>query len=354
MRSGLQPFTIADFINWRGQNRLNLSPDFQRGSVWTPSAKVYLIDTILNELPIPQVFFRTRINVEDQSIVREIVDGQQRLRAILEFASGKLRLSSKASTFNGKYYKDLDEEEQARFLAYEIDAVQLLNATDADVLEVFARLNSYSVRVSPAELRHARYTEPIKWAIYEAANQWMELWEACKVLQTREIVRLRHTSIMAEMFMIIDQGLDNGGEAVINSYYRSNVDKDEAYFERIRTTVDLALKEIRENTSEDLIDTIFYDPPNFLMLFASVAFLNGVTPNTRISGGIDTLFGRGADWDKAATRLSYLAQAFEAGDSESGSFSVFVSATKSSTHRFASRRVRLHTLVKALARDAVS
>ena len=34
-----------------------------------------------------------------KTTVREVVDGQQRLRAILEFASGKLRLSSKAPKF---------------------------------------------------------------------------------------------------------------------------------------------------------------------------------------------------------------------------------------------------------------
>ncbi|HEX7261236.1 MAG TPA: DUF262 domain-containing protein, partial [Luteolibacter sp.] len=90
MASIPQTYTISDFIEWHNKNQLILSPDFQRGSVWTASAKVFLIDTILNDFPIPQIYFRTKIDPTSQSTVREVIDGQQRLRAILEFAAGKL------------------------------------------------------------------------------------------------------------------------------------------------------------------------------------------------------------------------------------------------------------------------
>jgi len=82
-----QTYTISDFIEWSRKGQLKLDPDFQRGSVWTPAARVFLIDTILNDLPIPQVYFRTKVDAATQTTVREVVDGQQRLRAILDFAS---------------------------------------------------------------------------------------------------------------------------------------------------------------------------------------------------------------------------------------------------------------------------
>ena len=211
-----QTYTISDFIEWHKKHQLILDPDFQRGSVWTISAKVFLIDTILNDLPMPQVFFRTKVNVNDQTIVREVVDGQQRLRAILGFAGGKFRLTSKAPNYRGMHYRDLSDEDQERFLSYKLPVVQLLNATDSDVLEVFARLNSYSVKVTPAELRHAQYSEPVKWAIYNATREWAKLWNEYRLVSVRESVRLKNTSVMAEMFMILDIGYDNGGEASIS------------------------------------------------------------------------------------------------------------------------------------------
>src|SRR6056297_3114654 len=104
MASVPQTYTISDFVEWQQKKQLVLAPDFQRGSVWTVAAKVFLIDTILNDLPMPQVYFRTKLNAESQTTVREVVDGQQRLRAILEFASDKLKLSSKSPNFKGKTY----------------------------------------------------------------------------------------------------------------------------------------------------------------------------------------------------------------------------------------------------------
>lgn len=164
MSSVPQTYTISDFIDWHSRNQLILAPDFQRGTVWTPSAKVFLIDTILNNFPIPQVFIRTKIDGTTQGVIREVVDGQQRLRAILEFASEKLKLPANSPIHKGKRYSELNDDDKETFLSYNIPVVQLINADDAEVLEVFARLNSYSVKLTPAELRHAEYSEPVKWA----------------------------------------------------------------------------------------------------------------------------------------------------------------------------------------------
>ena len=86
MPSLLEQYRISDFIDWRKQKRLNLNPNFQRGSVWSPAARTFLIDTILRQLPIPKVYLRTNIDVTTKQTIREVVDGQQRIRAILDFS----------------------------------------------------------------------------------------------------------------------------------------------------------------------------------------------------------------------------------------------------------------------------
>ena len=353
MSSIPQTYTISDFIEWHSKNQLILSPDFQRGSVWTVSAKVYLIDTILNDLPMPQLFFRTKVNLHDQTTVREVVDGQQRLRAILEFASGKLRLSSKAPKFRGMHYSDLSKEDQENFLSYKLPAVQLLNASDSEVLEVFARLNSYSVKVTPAELRHAEYSEPIKWAIYDATMHWTRLWNEYRIVSIRDSVRLKNTSVMAEMFMALDIGFGNGGEGSIAKYYRHNKGQSEAHFESLRKNVDRIVQEIIEKTGESFVDTIFFDAPNFLALFATVAYLRSKMANSRVSEGVEQFHGKSIDWEKAQTTLAEIAQAFDIDDNKTSPYIPFVSATKSTTHRVLSRKVRFQCLVNAIAPDEV-
>ena len=356
MSSMPQTYTISDFIDWHERSQLRLAPQFQRGSVWAPTAKVFLIDTILNDLPMPQVFLRTRIDAANQTTIREVVDGQQRLRAILEFASGKLRLTSKAPGFRGKRYHDLTDEEQESFLSYRVPVVQLINASDAKILDIFARLNAYSVKVTSAELRHAKYSEPVKWAIYDAARDWSALWHEFGVVSVRDSVRLRHTSVVAEMFMTLDNGFGDGGEQKIGAYYRERSGEDESFFRPLRKRIDRILKDILKNMGDDFFDTIFFDAPNFLTLFASVALLKGWLPSSSATKSLDRFSGLGVDWEGSEEELSQIAQAFDDNqdDGTNTRYESFVMATRSSTHRLSSRIPRLKVLVKTLKNDAIS
>ena len=56
--SSLSPTTkdIALLRQLYEEGQLELAPQFQRNAVWPRSAKAYLIDTILNERPIPLLF----------------------------------------------------------------------------------------------------------------------------------------------------------------------------------------------------------------------------------------------------------------------------------------------------------
>ncbi|AXE62799.1 hypothetical protein BBF93_00170 [Hyphomonas sp. CACIAM 19H1] len=346
-----QTYTVSDFIEWQAKKQLVLAPEFQRGSVWSPSAKVFLIDTILNDLPLPQVYFRTKLNPQTQTTVREVVDGQQRLRAILEFASGNLKLTSKSPNFKGKTYQDLAVEDQEQFLSYRIPVVQLVNASDAEVLEVFARLNSYSVKVTPAELRHAEFSEPVKWAIYDAARHWSTLWGDLKVVSTRDTVRLKHTTLIAEMFIALDRGLGDGGETQITRYYKVKSKEEEDYFSPLREKLDEVVSELLEHTKADFAESTFYDAPNFLVLFAAVAFLKGYVPISKLSESVNELSGQGVDWEKASVNLSALAQAVDDGAEEHGPYAQFVSASKSTLHRVSSRKPRFEAVVRAISAD---
>jgi hypothetical protein len=353
MSSSPQTYTVSDFIEWHKKKQLVLDPDFQRGSVWTPNAKVFLIDTILNDYPIPQVYFRTKIDPSTQTIIREVVDGQQRLRAILDFAADKMRLTGKAPKHKGKSYSSLSDDDKQAFLSYKIPAVQLINASNAAVLEVFARLNSYSVKVTPAELRHAEFSEPVKWAIYDTTRKWSTLWNDYSVVPVRESVRLRNTSVVADMFMAVDQGWGDAGEPNITKYYKSRIEKDEEYFVSIREIFDSIVGEIIDNLAKDFSRTTFFDAPNFVALFCAIGILYAKIPAGKATEKSNQFNGKGVDWDKAKTGLANLAQAVEDDDTEGGPHSAFVAATKSTTHRISSRAVRLDNIIRAIAKDDV-
>lgn len=273
----LEQYRIADFLEWNAKHVLKLNPEFQRREVWTPAAKILLIDTILRRLPIPKVFIRTKVDVRTKTSLREIVDGQQRLRAIIDFANDEILLSRRAKEFDGYRYSTLSEELKETFLTYPIAVDQLINASDEDVLEVFSRLNSYTVTLNQPELRHAKYQGNFRWAVHDGAKRWERLWTKFHVIGIRERFRMLDDSLMAEMFGVLLQGITEGGQGNINKIYAKY---DGSFPEPSPITVNLdnVLSFIVDNMGQVIVGPLA-GPPHFLMLFAAVAHaLVGVPP----------------------------------------------------------------------------
>lgn len=343
-----QTFSISDFLTWNRQNQLELQPQFQRGSVWTPQAQSFLIDTILRELPIPAVYIRTRVDANTQSSIREVVDGQQRLRAIVAFASNDLRMNNRSHEFAGLRYNDLTQEQKDTFLSYNVPTVQLLNASDADVLEVFARLNSYSVKVTPAELRHAKFDEPVKWAIWNTTRENGILWDRFHIVSLRDSVRLKNTTLIAELYMSFMNGPGDGGEDKVNTFYKARRNMSDADFVPVATSIQASIDFVTQTFGNQFERTTFFDGPNFLMLVCAVAFVEGVIPASALTTDVDSRRGVGLSLVNSANNLPLLATAVENEDID-GPYSAFVVASKSSTQRASSRRPRFSAIVNAIS-----
>ena len=278
VNSALEQFTVADLFEWYQNKQLVVNPVFQRRSVWTANAKVFLIDTILRRLPIPKIYIRQQVDLESKRSYREVVDGQQRLRAIFEFATDRLVLSSRAAELSGQRYSTLDPELQEAFLTYPLAVELLINATDDDVLEVFSRLNSYTLPLNGQEERHAKFQGEFKWTVHEYARRWSILWDHFGVVSTRSRVRMADDEVMAQMFGIIIVGVTDGGQRNINRLYS----KLEAKFESRRTVmrrIDYTIDYMIENFDDILESTSLRNAPHFLMWFAAMAHaLQGIPP----------------------------------------------------------------------------
>jgi HNH endonuclease/Protein of unknown function DUF262 len=140
----------------------NPKPQYQRTheGVWTLWKKQLLMDTILRGYDIPKFYFR---KVTDPIFKHEVVDGQQRLRAIWEFVDGKFSLGSMSQDLpdgdlTGKHYGDLDSDALDRFGSFGLSIHEIQNSSDVEVRELFLRLQE-GTSLNPAEKRNAMMGE---------------------------------------------------------------------------------------------------------------------------------------------------------------------------------------------------
>lgn len=150
------PHPISDIRDWSEAGRLELRPDFQRREVWSNPARIMLMDTILRDVPMPKIFLANTIR--DSKTYRVVIDGQQRITAILDFLRDNFSLDVPYSgTEKGKVFSKLDQETRDRFLSYQIDFNEAVNPTDEETREVYARVNKYTVPLNKQELRRADF-----------------------------------------------------------------------------------------------------------------------------------------------------------------------------------------------------
>ena len=74
-------YPIRYFKDLVEDDDLELNPSYQRDRVWSTSDSQRLVDSVLRGIPLPSIILNQRVNSHDQ----EIVDGKQRLTAILRF-----------------------------------------------------------------------------------------------------------------------------------------------------------------------------------------------------------------------------------------------------------------------------
>ena len=150
------PHPISDIWDWSETGRLELRPDFQRREVWSDAARIMLIDTIFGGVPMPKVFLASEIR--SGKTHRMVIDGQQRLSAILAFMRNEFRLGRPyTGALEGKSFADLSPTDTTKFLSYKIDFNEAVNPTDKEIREGYARVNKYTVPLNKQELRRADF-----------------------------------------------------------------------------------------------------------------------------------------------------------------------------------------------------
>lgn len=147
--------TIKDVVTEINEQKIRIDPDFQRNYVWNQNQASKLIESLLLNIPIPNIYLS-----ETQDSKWDVIDGVQRLTTLKGFYANEYSLKGLLilNQLNGKFYSDLDEAVQ-RFLDDKlIRYIRIKKTSDSEIkFDVFMRLNQGSVKLNEQELRNCLY-----------------------------------------------------------------------------------------------------------------------------------------------------------------------------------------------------
>lgn len=160
---------VETLIKWKRNNKL-VVPDFQRDYVWSFSNCARLIDSILLNLPIPNIFVFKIVEKGEEKYI--LVDGMQRITTIDQFESGtwkqsgkerKFKINLKTSNWYNKGFSNLDESDKQFFYDYPLSVMIFETSAKSDsesknvIFSVFERINTGSEKLTEQEIRNTLY-----------------------------------------------------------------------------------------------------------------------------------------------------------------------------------------------------
>lgn len=338
-------FTISEIRDMWQRHELIVNKNYQRSpSVWPDSARTYFIDTILNRYIFPKVYFYQVFDKARKKVIREIVDGQQRLTTVLNFLGDDFALTNRSIKHQGKRFSDLDDELQQQFLTYSVEVDIIHSAEPVDLLAMFTRMNAYTAPLNPAEKRHAEFEGPFKWFIIEATADIGPRLVEFNVLTAKQAIRMQDAEFLTELAIVLEQGIVDKSEKSLTHIYKKH-DKAFPREQEFRDHIS-EFMEVLEQHFAPLKETFITKSYVCHSLFCALMQKKygipggenfGTSPEgvffTNLQGTIDA--------------LSALASAHELQDL-TGPYGEYVGACMSTTHRVKQRTIRAKWLSKAL------
>lgn len=230
-------YPVIDFLEWQRQGRLDLNPPYQRRQVWNPRIKSKLIDSLLRGYPIPLIFLHNRIDIASARNIRQVVDGQQRLRTILSFIDAKSLgeldewdtftvLRSHNREFHGLTFDQFGDDIRERLLQTPL-SVNVLPADvdDATVLQIFQRINSTGLKLNAQELRNATWFGEFKDLTYRLAYEQLQRWISWDLFDRQKLGQMLEVEFTADLAGLLLEGVLPRTKATIDRLYRTYDDE---------------------------------------------------------------------------------------------------------------------------------
>ena len=199
-----------------------MRPPYQRKTVWSKRQQQQLIDSIFKGYYIPDLVLRN-INFKNESVMREVIDGQQRITAVQQFMRNEFAMPE-GSKFEGLFYKDLPMDVRRFFDDNDLSVTLIDGIGDINNLEhhkiatdIFWRLQQ-GESLNRMEVAHASITSRVRnflvkygddvsfdYDKYEPNDQNLHKHKFFEIIN-RENNRMQHLSLLGRLLLIENAG----------------------------------------------------------------------------------------------------------------------------------------------------
>lgn len=194
-----QTWSILEIYQKIKDDKLQLSPEYQRRDIWDKKKKTAFIESLFMGIIVPPIYV-VEIPGEDilDGTTYEVVDGKQRLSTINGFIKNELELDLKAleyyrDWFGGKKFASIREvysELTNEMLSSVLDIyVITANSPEFTKYDIFSRLNKGSEKLKVNEIRKAIYRSATLKIIDNYVNDNVKTDEYKKLFSQNDIKR---------------------------------------------------------------------------------------------------------------------------------------------------------------------
>lgn len=286
--------TIKDIYEQFNAGKLKVDQSYQRRHVWMLQDKVRLIETILMNLIVPEVFFwSASIDPETGNMVTHIVDGQQRIDAIVDFIDCKYKLNSKymldekmKNMYGNLSFSELPSDAKTIVWTYKLSVVDIDKSWNMKQIKtMFYRLNLTNYSLNEQEKRNSKSSAFGDKSEALAKN---EFWNELRVFSANDARRMKDTEYCCSIYILAQEGVvDQTSSQKINQYYDDYSDEydiDDTLTNRIIDAMDL----IKSWSNKETISFISKKAQMYTMFCIAFRLLKDSIENTgTIKGKIE-------------------------------------------------------------------
>lgn len=338
-------YSVVEIIDMIDRKELTVNREYQRGTgLWPDGPSSYFIDTILEGFPFPKIYMYEFIDRGDRRMRKEIVDGQQRITAIQRYMNNEFAIKGE-SKYSGLRFRDLTEEDQIRFSSYTISVDVIRNATRGEILQMFRRMNAYTLPLNEPEKRHSSFQGKFKWFVNDMADSLNDFFVEYGVFKQRQIVRMADAELISECVLSIERGIVSTSASDLTKLYKTYDDdfpRSGDYYFRLRSTFDFIIGEL-----SDLRNTNMMKPYALHSLVTALLHAQYGIPEIQQQYGVQRPAPFNPNRQTIVNNLLTLAQAHEAKEID-GIYGLYVWGCEAAVNRAPRRYARTMSILRAL------